>query len=321
MTRRLPLLAVATVAPVVLTLVAVVVAVLVAPDLAAPVRVHWDAAGNSDGFAPGWSAIVGFAVVALAVTALVSAILAGAGVHVVTVQTKILALVPVFITALFGALELWILATQHQGAAAPPVWSGLLLGFGAAVVLVLAGWFALPPAVRVAPGADERRAEPLPLAAGERASWHATTTMALAARVGILAAILFAVAAVTLATVVTQGAMWPLYLVPVVLLVAFATTTTWHLRVDDDGLVVRAAAGFPVFRMARTDVAEAGTVVIRPLGDFGGWGLRWGTGRRFGIVTRAGEALQVTRRDGRILVVTVDDAATAAGLLTAVAAR
>jgi hypothetical protein len=41
----------------------------------------------------------------------------------------------------------------------------------------------------------------------------------------------------------------------------------------------------------------------------------------FGIVLRAGEALQVTRRDGRRFTVTVDDAATAAALLEALSSR
>jgi len=54
--------------------------------------------------------------------------------------------------------------------------------------------------------------------------------------------------------------------------------------------------------------------------DFGGWGLRLapgqgGTRRRFGLVTRAGEALEVIRRDGRAFVITIDDARAAAAVL------
>ena len=60
---------------------------------------------------------------------------------------------------------------------------------------------------------------------------------------------------------------------------------------------------------------------MRVLGEFGGWGIRFGRGRRLGIVMRSGEALDVQNRNGSALVVTVDDAATAAALLKAVAAR
>ena len=53
----------------------------------------------------------------------------------------------------------------------------------------------------------------------------------------------------------------------------------------------------------------------------GGWGLRVGRGGRTGLVVRSGQALEVERTGGRIVVVTVDDAARGAALLTAVAAR
>ena len=84
---------------------------------------------------------------------------------------------------------------------------------------------------------------------------------------------------------------------------------------------MRPTLGWPLYRVALSDVASAATTNVVPLGEFGGFGLRWGLGRRLGIITRGGEALEVLRRDGRAVVVTVDDAATAAGLLTALAAR
>jgi hypothetical protein len=76
-----------------------------------------------------------------------------------------------------------------------------------------------------------------------------------------------------------------------------------------------------MYRVAAADVASAGTTSVVPLGEFGGYGIRFGLGRRLGVITRGGEALEVQRRDGRAVVVTVDDAATAAGLLTAYAAK
>jgi hypothetical protein len=55
--------------------------------------------------------------------------------------------------------------------------------------------------------------------------------------------------------------------------------------------------------------------------DFGGWGWRVGRGGRVGVVTRKGEGLLVERTGGRSIVVTVDGAAGAAGLLNALADR
>jgi hypothetical protein len=115
--------------------------------------------------------------------------------------------------------------------------------------------------------------------------------------------------------------MWWLIFIPAVLLVALLTTTAWRVRVDAEGLTIRAMLGWPAIRVPAAEVASAGTSQLVPLGEFGGYGLRSGLDGRLGVITRAGTALEVRRRDGRAVVVTVDDAATAAGLLTALAAR
>lgn len=53
---------------------------------------------------------------------------------------------------------------------------------------------------------------------------------------------------------------------------------------------------------------------------FLGWGIRV-IGRRIGVLIREGEAIEVTRTDGRVFIVTVPQAARGAALLNAVAAR
>jgi len=60
--------------------------------------------------------------------------------------------------------------------------------------------------------------------------------------------------------------------------------------------------------------------MVDPMGQFGGWGLRWGPAG-FGVVLRTGEGIEVRRRSGKTLTVTVDDAATGAALLNALVAR
>jgi len=55
--------------------------------------------------------------------------------------------------------------------------------------------------------------------------------------------------------------------------------------------------------------------------QFGGWGIRLGLDGRLGVVLRRGDAIQIERAGTRTLVVTVDDAATGAALLKALAAR
>ncbi|WES64942.1 hypothetical protein P0L94_02445 [Microbacter sp. GSS18] len=114
---------------------------------------------------------------------------------------------------------------------------------------------------------------------------------------------------------------WVVTGVAVLLIVLAATTVAFHVRVDDRGLSVESVAGVPRFRVPLGDVTSAAAVDVVPMGEFGGWGLRWAPGRRFGVVLRTGAAIEVTRRDGRRFVVTVDDAGTGAALLEALAER
>ena len=115
--------------------------------------------------------------------------------------------------------------------------------------------------------------------------------------------------------------VWLLGAVGVLLLVLAATTVAFHVRVDDSGLSVDSVLGLPRFRLRLADIASAAAVDVNPMGEFGGWGLRLSVDRRFGVVLRQGEAIEVTRGNGRRFVVTVDDAATGAALLQALIAQ
>jgi hypothetical protein len=84
---------------------------------------------------------------------------------------------------------------------------------------------------------------------------------------------------------------------------------------------VRSAAGWPRLEIPAAEIASTRSVRIDPFAEFGGWGYRFGTDGRRGFVLRAGEALEVTRTDGRVFVVTVDDATTAASVLAAAGQR
>jgi hypothetical protein len=136
----------------------------------------------------------------------------------------------------------------------------------------------------------------------------------------LLSGVVVVATAVVVFVIALRGA-WPLAIVPVVIALSILGTASWRVRVDGNGLTVRPTLGWPQYRVALADVASARTTDVVPLGEFGGFGLRWGLGGRVGIITRGGEALEVQRRNGRAVIVTVDDAATAAGLLTALAAQ
>jgi len=319
MTRpRVPLPVIGVVIPAIVYVVGVIVAVVVVPS-GDRIAVHWSFDGTPDGFAAPWVFLVGMAVLALALSLTFGLILFASEGDGPSVTRRILAVVALWLSVFLTVLSGWLLFTQREGIAQVPIWQGLLIAFGTGVVAGGLGRGLAPPAVAVAPGG--RAAEPLPLAPGERAVWVGRTRMATPGIVAISAGVVVALAAAIVANIVVAGGLVPLFLVPAVLVVVLLLTSFWTVRIDEAGLDVRSATGWPRFRMPAAEVASAGTIDVRPLGEFGGWGIRFGRGRRLGIVMRSGEALEAQNRDGGALVVTVDDADTAAALLGAVAKR
>lgn len=92
-------------------------------------------------------------------------------------------------------------------------------------------------------------------------------------------------------------------------------------HVDADGLRVR-GTGVQLLHIPIPEVAAADVVDhVDPFWEFGGWGLRVDVHGRTGVVSRAGEALRVTRGDDTQVLITVDDAASAAATLNSLADR
>jgi len=306
------------------TLAAIGVALQLAwlPELPANIATHWSFTGEPDAVGPSWTMPLLLGVLGILLPLMFGVILARtvrpAG---PTATQKLLAVASLFAVTLLSVIVTASVAIQ-RGLAVGSASAAILpvLGFAVIVSLVLAAaaWFFLPRAVSGA-SSGESAAPPIPIAPGELVVWvgHARfstwTIVALSLTIAVVTAVI--------AFVIAIRGVWPLAALPVVVAFAVLGTASWRVRVDGDGLTIRAALGWPLFRVPLDDVASATTSRVVPLGEFGGYGIRWGLGRRLGVVTRGGEALEVKRRDGRTIVVTVDDAGTAAGLLTALAAR
>ncbi|UJP38615.1 DUF1648 domain-containing protein [Cellulomonas palmilytica] len=218
--------------------------------------------------------------------------------------------------ALFAVVETGTLASQRglaDGALAPGETSTVVLGL--VVAVVVAGLaFLLAPADPPMPAqgpvdADARR---VPLSRSQRAAWSRT--------VGSPTALVPAGAAVAMTTVLAVVLdEWAALLIPFGLAVLLAATLLWRVTVDSRGLEARSVVGWPRVRVPVDEVERADVVQVQPLRQFGGWGYRLGRDGRSGLVLRAGEAIEVRRTGSRVLVVTVDDAATAAALLNTLA--
>ena len=200
-----------------------------------------------------------------------------------------------------------------------PLWFALIAGLAVGVAAALAGWYLQPKDSRPAP---ERAVIPLELAPGERAAWMHTTYLPLPAVAVITAAATIVAVKASFGWVSgdRDGIAAILTAVALLLLAVLATTASFRVRVDTRGLSVRSILGLPRFRVALQDVGSAAVVDARSLGVPGSWGIRARRGR-VTIVMRSTTGIRVTRRDGRIFFVTVDDAATGAALLEALAAR
>lgn len=317
--NRLRILLVALVAPATIGLAAALLQLLWLPSLPDPAAIDWGVHGVA-GTGPAWPLTVATAVIALGIPALLTAIvLAGGGGDRLSISSKVGAVAPLFAVTIVSAAMTVAIGGQRglaSAAQAPDISPAIPWCLLAGAALAAVGWFVLPRAHR--PGSDAVPATPLPLGADERAVWvgRARPTTATGLAVSVVVAVL--VLAAVIAVGASGGRMWPLLAIPLLLALVLIVFLDWRVRVDADGLVVRSLLGWPVIRVAAADVLGAAATDVRPMA-YGGWGLRGVPGGTIAVVTRSGDGLVVRRRRRGDLVVTVDDAATAASLLSAYA--
>ncbi|WP_030261969.1 hypothetical protein [Streptomyces sp. NRRL B-24484] len=285
------------------------------PRLPEPLAVHFSADG-ADGTLPAWRFLAAaLGLIALTGVALARPALAGG---LPARARRALIAGGWAAAALLGSLCCAVLAAgAHTARAADARLSGTAVAvcgcgavLAAAVGLLLGGTVVRPgPAGRTAPPAPV----PVELAEGEAVSWSRTVGSPLLRTLGPA---LLALTAVLLVAGAGAGAL------PVALIGATATATgRVRVTVDRHGLAVRLPfARRPWMQLPLERIAAADCREVRWTGVFGDEGYRSGPGRS-GLVLRPGEAVAVLLTDGREFVVSVPDAATAAGLLTALVRR
>ncbi|MEO7122135.1 MAG: hypothetical protein ABI400_03245 [Lacisediminihabitans sp.] len=202
---------------------------------------------------------------------------------------------------------------------ASPLAPALPLAGGAvlAIVAALLTWRLLP--LEAAADSAVQAADRLPVKAGEVAAWTGKLDLP-AWFVSLIAGIAAILVGLGVLLVLTRGwHIWPVFFAPTVLFLVILLTAQFSVTAGPRGFVVRSAIGWPRLSVPVSELAKAGVVAVDPLADFGGWGIRWVVGPsrkgRWGVVTRRGPGLEVVRSDGRSIVVTVDDAGTAAAIL------
>lgn len=309
-------IAVALVAPLALALAAVIVQLVLLPHAPRPVAVHWGPDGAADGFGPPWTypaatALLGVAFPLVVLAPALRDLRRGAAVSLF----RFAAAVSLGTSVMFSVLMTWLLAMQ-AGASTSAEASGVALPLIVSTVLALAAgaaaWFVLPGG-GTAPAADP--VDPLALAPGEVAVWMQTTSRSTPFVVTVVVATVFLAGAAVLQWL--TGTVLSAVIATVVALLVLGLlvgTMVFHVRVDASGLSARSTLGVFRFHVPVGEIASVAVVQVNALGEFGGIGLRRVPGR-FGIVMRSGDALELTRTNGRRFLITVDDPGTAAALL------
>lgn len=326
-TTRLRMLGVGVALPLAIAVAGVVAVLVSLPVLPAPIAVHWGPSGAPDGFGEPWLAVVLPLVITLAYGAFALTVVGLTRERgVVTANQKlILAIGPflaVVVTGVIGGATL-MQRGLADAADAPSIVPILFGSFGVAIALGLASWFLLPAVSPASPEAGEGELPRLELDATARAVWvqEVAPTRALGISVTVVLSIAIIAGGVALWLVAPLPAFLVYVLGMATLMLLVIGTLYWRVTIDGRGFRAVSVIGFPRFIIPLNEVETADDIVVQPAGDFGGWGLRWGGRRRVGIILRSGEALEVRRKDGRQLVVTVPRARTGAALLNSLAQR
>ncbi len=291
------------------------------PELPETVAVHWGPNG-ADGFAPAWTVPTMLTAVGGGIAVLFTAVVAGAATRRGERNIRLLATVTLAVVTLLTVVLTWSTGMQRGiefGDAVPGVIGPLLGGLVAAALAAVVAALILPRTIAV-----EREsapaAAPAELPATARTAWMRTASASPGSVVVAIGALLLVTVAVVAAISVATPVVWPVAVVPALLVILLLFTLRMRVRVDERGVQVRGLLGVPRITVPLDRITSAAVVDVSPLADFGGWGFRYAPGRS-GVVLRAGEALEVRRDDDSALIVTVDDAASAASVLAALVER
>ena len=314
--ERWRIVVIGAVIPIVIAAVGIVLMLSWSARLPDPLAIHWNGSGEPDGFgslsglawmtggiAAGFGAIVTLATLFQSAGAYTRALL-GTSVWLSTLVT----------VGVVGSVHMQ-LGLDDARDVGDGAGIGLWLLVGGVGGLVLA-----VPAALLAPRAplmeaDDAATPALGLAKGERAVWSRNAAPRLWVFAALFGGIFLLLAVVIVVLAVSGASYWSTLVIGIVLVPVAIGTSFWRVRVSAAGFSVRSMLGLPRFTVPIDQIESARVTRVSPLGDFGGWGIRFGSNGRVGVVVRSGDALEVSRSTGRTIVVTVADAASAAALI------
>lgn len=314
---------VGTIIPLALTLIGSVIVAFALPKLPAEVAIQFSFAGTPSNFGPAWTQLV----LTLGIGALLSTLAFYATRSpnkTGEIWTKTHRFLPALMLGVVAMIEILGVGTTllqvglSNARDMPSPVPVMIAGLAAWPTLTVVGYLVQPKIV--IDNLEAAASTPLPLAPGERVVWVGSTSLKQAAVI-VIGLVITLTVAVALALLLLGNEYWWLPgLLAIILGVAAMLATVYRVRIDATGLTAKSPLGWPVFHVKANDVETVTVGDINPLGEFGGWGLR-STPDGFGLVLRTGTGIRIRRRNGRMFVITLDDAETAASVLMTAAAR
>lgn len=277
-----------------------------------PVASHWGLSGVPDASLP---RVADTAVVCVAAAAVAYGPIVAARFPMPRSQARLLVGAAGFGSVLLAGVRIASVranldAPTWEAASALSGWS-VLVALAAALLAGLVGALAagsrpdLPPPVTEAP-------DRVTVAPGEAVVWVGGAS---GRKLVVVSALLLVGAALAVVFAPPEPRTILVVVLPVVAL-AVAAFGQVRVTAGPRGLTVACGwLGWPRLRVPIEDVADVVVEDVAPM-SYGGWGLRQVPGAT-AVVVRRGEGLRIERRGGRAFVVTVDDAARAAGVLLA----
>jgi len=320
-TRRL-VIVIGVVVPVLITLIGAIIAALWIPELPDPVASHWGTSGP-DGFTAVGGVIALPLIITLAFVVITTLVTWKGAPHGGMLWAhKLLVATAVFIAVLLTVISSGTLAIQRgldSAENAGDIGGIMIAGFVIAAILAALAWLMLPAAEQIV--SHPVAAEPIVGSTTQRVHFSTTTRLGPGVVVIAVAALVALGVALTIQAFSNPAELLLPAVIGIFVIALAVSTLSWRVTVDHRGLRVRSALGFPRSTIAPEQIASVAVVEVNPIGEFGGYGWRWAPDGRSGIVLSKGEAIEVTRTNGKKFIVTMHDARRGAEALATVAKK
>ncbi|MBK6759314.1 MAG: hypothetical protein IPG73_01190 [Ignavibacteria bacterium] len=108
--------------------------------------------------------------------------------------------------------------------------------------------------------------------------------------------------------VIAPSAIVSIVLVQLLIFVPLYKATSLTVRIDASGVYVRLRPfHFNGRLIPWSEIQTVSIRKVRPIGEFGGWGIRWNLGKKTGYIWNGEQGLELFLTNGKIVVITIMD--------------